>query len=158
MYRTPALIVVLVLVAGTGLGALQGFQIRPGQWEYTVTITATPEDIPNSVTGAARKALLDLWAHPQVVRDCVTPEDVAQGQFTVGDDEDDDCATTSRTATATSLDLTRTCKGDRPRTETVHVSSTDREHMQMSIARVKGSGGPARLTVTARWVGAACRD
>lgn len=158
MYRMPALVVVLLLAAGAGPGARQGFQIRPGQWEYTVTITATAEDIPSTVTGAVRKALLDLWAHPQVVRDCVTPEDIAEGQFGIGDAEDDECAITSRQVTATSLDLTRTCKGDRPRTETVHIASTDREHLQMAIARVKGIGGPARMTVTGRWTGASCKD
>lgn len=158
MSRMRTLVVVLVLLAGASLGARQPFQIRTGQWEYTVTITATAEDIPPSVTGAARKALLDLWAHPQVVRDCVTPQDVAEGQFAVGDDEGDECATSARKATATSLDFTRTCRGDHPRTETVHIASADREHMQMAIARVNGASGPARMTVTARWLGATCRD
>lgn len=139
------------------VGAAQALDVRPGEWEYTVTLQGTEADLPPSVPPAARAGLLAMWAKPRVVRDCLTAKAIADASLGADSEDEPDCKTVKRSVTATTAEMTRSCTGDEPRTEVVRVQTDGRERFRMEATRSAGHG-PAKVTMVAKWVGPTCRD
>ena len=148
--------VALAFVMAAAVGA-QGLDVKTGQWMWTVTLSGTftppagrtlPPDVVAKILEEAKK--------PRTMPGCLTAEDLRN--FNIGKmDDEDDCKVTSRKATATTADFVRTCTGDEPRTETVHIEVASRESMRVTASRSAGAG-PASVTMAGKWVGATCKD
>lgn len=156
MRCTGAALAAALTTAVTAIVAAQAFDLRPGEWEYTVTLKGSAADVPPSVPPAMRDKIVAAWAKPHVVRDCLTAKEIADGQL-AKDDDDSECKVAKRNVTTTTFDLTRTCTGDEARTETIHVQTDGRERMHLEATRQAGSG-PAKITMDAKWIAATCKD
>jgi Protein of unknown function (DUF3617) len=88
-------------------------------------------------------------------RNCLTAEDLRELNLSKTDDED--CKVTSKKVTGTTADITMTCTGDKPRTQTMHDEMLSRESMRGTIKTTSASG-PSDLTITGKWIGAVCKE
>jgi hypothetical protein len=146
-----ALVVAALVVAALGAGlSAQGFELRLGQWEYTMNITMPPEMLAK-LPPAARAQI----QQPQTNRSCLTAQDLKEMNLGVSDDED--CKVTSKKITGSAADITMTCTGDRPRTQSMHVEAVSRESMRGTM-KMTGGDGPSEVGITGKWIGAACKE
>lgn len=147
----------LACALGVTLGA-QAFDVKTGQWMFTVTATTLPP-APSSLPPDVAAKIMANARRPHNVPACISADDLRN--FRLGKiDEDEDqknCTVTSRKSTATTADFVRTCKGDEPGTETVHVEAASRESFTMTVKRV-APNGPGEFNIAAKWTGAACKD
>lgn len=155
--RRRAMVMVGLLAMAGAAALAQGFDIRPGEWEYTVSMMGAMPDIPTSVPPAAREQMLTHLKKPMTTRDCVTAKDVLDFKLGQLDKDDSKCALSNRKSTATTADFTRTCTGDDARTEVFHIEALTRESMRMTATRTAATG-PGTVVMTAKWVGASCKD
>lgn len=130
----------------------QTLQLRAGQWDFTLTGLGSTLGTAN-LTPQARAQL----EQPQRYKSCLTKEDIAALNLGPPADEDEDCQVTSHTASGKTADITRTCHGDRERTEQMHIEAPSNEslHATIDITSARGKG---RLTIDGKWIGAMCTD
>ena len=147
--RSRLLVPVMVVAVAAALSA-QSFDLRLGQWEYTITFKMTPEMLAQ-IPAAARAE----FQRPQTNRTCLTAEDMKD--LNLAKNDDDDCKVTSKKITGNVADITTTCTGDEPRTQTMHYEALSRESMRGTI-NMKGGNGPSEMTITGKWVAAACKE
>jgi hypothetical protein len=130
-----------VMAAGSGAPLIaQVVDLRPGQWQWTITMSGglpPGVDVSKLPPEVAAK-MSDEAAKPMTVTDCITAEEVRKGWDGSMDDEDE-CKVTSRKLTGTTLDVTRVCAGDRPRTESVHFEIQSRESLRGSVTATRGA-------------------
>jgi hypothetical protein len=138
-----------VAAIGAVLSA-QAFDLRLGQWEYTMNIKMSPEALAK-LPPAARATL----QQPQTSRSCLTAQDLKEMNLGVSDD--DDCKVTSKKITGTVADVTMSCTGDRPRTQTMHLEAVSRESIRATI-KSTGGDGPSEVATVGKWVAAACKE
>jgi Protein of unknown function (DUF3617) len=145
----------LVLALG-GTVFAQGFNVRTGTWEFTMTLQgALPlEGVPPAV----RAQLEAEMRKPQTYTSCVTAEDLKTLNLGKKDDSDDDnCKTVSSKLTATTGDIVRQCTGDEPRTDTVHYEASGPQAMKATVSS-KSAKGATTMAMTGKWVSAQCKD
>jgi hypothetical protein len=149
---------IAALAIGVSVGTLlaQGFNVRTGTWQYTITIKSSMpmEGIPPEV----QKQLLADLSKPQTTTGCLTPDDLKQLNLGRTDDNDDeDCKVLSSTFTPATADVVRECAGDDPYTETAHFEASSPQALTGSISR-KSAKGAMNMTMAGKWVAAACME
>lgn len=148
------------LVAGVALcGVLpalafaQGFEMRLGRWQYTVTMSGGMD--LSKLPPAARAQAEAAMRQQHTITSCVTADDLEKMQIG-GDDEDDDCKVTSQKITATTADVVRVCTGDDPRTDSLHAELSTKESIRMTINST-GGDRPGQVLMVGKWIGAECK-
>jgi hypothetical protein len=148
-----ALGVAAVVVAA--LAYAENIRLRTGQWDFTLT------GLDSAFAGAGGpppQARAQL-AKPLQYKSCITDKDLAQLKLGApdDDDEDEDCKVTSSKVTAQAADITRTCSGERARTEKMHVDALSPESLTATIDMTSARGA-AHLTIVGKWIGTTCTD
>lgn len=148
----------VALLAIAGPASAQSFDLKLGQWDFTMSgMPVTAGDL-SKMPPAARAQIEARMKQPMSYESCVTAKDLKDLNLGKQDDDDDDaCKVTSRKMTATTADVVRACTGDRPRTETVHFEAPTRESIRGTI-KVESTGGPASVTLAGKWLGATCKE
>jgi hypothetical protein len=155
MFRPTRCLVVAAAGLTAAVALAQQLKLRTGQWQLTLTAAGglpVGADVPADV----RAQLAAQLAHPVEFMTCVTAADLASLNLNPGG-EDEDCTVTSRTGTDRSADITRTCGGDEPRTEKIHVEASSPEALTARIERT-GDDGPSKVTIAGKWIAAQCTD
>lgn len=154
--KTPLLIATVMAVLPAGTLLAQGFNMRPGAWEITMTMHG---GMPmQGVSPEVRAQIEAEMKKPQVVKTCVTPEDVKQLNLGKTDDsEDEDCKVTSQKIGPTAADIARTCSGEQSYTETAHYEAPTPQTFRANVSR-KSTEGTTAITMTGKWVAARCQD
>lgn len=150
---------VAAVAAGLSMGALlfaQGFNVRTGTWQFTITMKGDMplEGVPPEMQAQIRAQL----AKPQVTTSCVTAEDLKQlrlGRSEDGDDEN--CKVVSSRLTATTADFTRECTGDEPYTETARFEAASPQALTGNVSR-KTPRGTMSIVMAGKWVAAQCME
>lgn len=151
--RRIAVVAALVGAAMPSLLLAQGFGMRLGRWQYTVTMSGGMDlsKLPPAARAQAEAAMKQAYT----VTACVTADDLKRMQ--IGADEDDeDCKVTSQKITATTADMVRVCTGDNPRTDTVHAELTTKEALRMTVTST-GGDRPGQVLMMGKWIGAECK-
>jgi hypothetical protein len=149
----------VALVGGLAIGTIlyaQGFNARTGTWEFTVVIKGgmPMEGVPPAVAAQIQASL----AKPQTSTSCLTAADLKNLNLGRMDDSDDeDCKILSAKVTPTVADITRECTGDDPYTETAHFEAPTPQTVRGDISR-KTAKGTMTMTMTGKWVAAACME
>lgn len=144
--RTRLLLAALATTAVTALVSAQSFDLRLGQWEYTINMKMPPELLAQ-IPPAARAQ----FQQPQTNRSCLSAQDLKD--LNLGR-TDDDCQVTSKKITGNAADIVMKCEG---RTQTLHYEALSRESMRGTI-KASGGDGPSEMTITGKWVAAACKE
>ena len=152
--RTRLLLAALVATA-TALVSAQAFDLRLGQWEYTVGGMKLPPELLAQLPPAARAQAEQAMKQAGNNRSCLTAQDLRD--MSLGKNDDEDCKMTSKKITGNVADIVITCTGDEPRTQTIHWEALSRESVRGTI-KVKGGNGPSEMTISGKWVAAACKE
>ena len=154
--KTHVWLAVLAVGLSAGTVLAQGFNMRTGAWEITMTMGgAMPmEGIPPEMRAQIEAQL----RKPQVVTSCVTAEDVKQLNLgKTNDSDDEDCELLSSKIGPTAADITRQCTGDQVYTETARFEAPTPQTIKANISR-KSAEGITTIAMTGRWVAAQCKD
>lgn len=143
-----------VVTTATVAVSAQGLDIRPGQWRWTLTMGGVPAAMPSSLPPDVQEKIRARAAQPHTFEDCVTAEDLKNVRLGVDDDED--CEVFALKVTARAADYQRTCSGDTPRRDSVHMESASPTALRATITRISGPG-PATTTMTGTWLAATCK-
>jgi hypothetical protein len=150
---------VAVFAAVLSTGALlfaQGFNVRTGTWQFTITMKGDMplEGVPPEMQAQIRAQL----SKPQVTTSCITAEDLKQLRLGRSDDGDEEtCKVLSSRLTATTADFTRECTGDEAYTETVHFEAASPQVLTGNIVR-KTAGGTMSIAMAGKWAAAQCME
>lgn len=152
----PWLLVLTVGVSVSVTLVAQGFNMRTGAWEFTMTTSGA---IPMDGVPPEMRAQVDAeMRKPRTFRSCVTAEDLKSLKLGKTDDsDDDDCKVVTSTITATAGDVVRQCTGDMPRTETAHYEAPTPQTVKANISN-KSATGTMTMVVTGKWLAAKCSD
>ena len=151
----PATAVAFCLAVSSTLLA-QGFGLRPGQWSMTMTVKGgmPMEGIPPAMRAQLEAQLMK----PQVFTTCVTPEDLKNLNLGKTDDADgEDCKVVSSKITAGAADITRTCTGDEPSTETSHFEALTPQTLKGTVTK-KTAKGTTTMDIAGKFVAEKCTD
>ena len=141
------LLVPVFVAAVTALLSAQAFDLRLGQWEYTITLKMPPDALAK-LPPAARAQM----QQPQTSRSCLTAQDLKDLNLAKSDEED--CKVTSKKITGNVADITMTCA---ERTQTMHYEALSRDSMRGTV-KVQGGDGPSEMSIAGKWVAAACKE
>ena len=144
--RIRLLLAALVAAALTALVSAQSFDLRLGQWEYTINMKMPPEVLAQ-IPAAARAQ----FERPQTNRSCLTARDLKD--LNLGRTEDD-CKVTSKRITGNVADIVMQCDG---RPQTLRYEALSPESMRGTI-KSTGSDGPSEMTITGKWISTACKE
>ena len=136
----------LGMAALTAVLSAQSFNPKLGQWEYTINMKMPPEVLAG-IPAAAREQFL----RPQTTRSCLTAQDL--NDLRLGRTEEN-CQVTSKKITGNAADIVMKCDG---RTQTMHYEALSPESMRGTI-KTNGGEGPSEMTLTGKWIAAACRE
>lgn len=150
--------------------AADSLDVRLGLWEMSITTTqrGTPQLSESALKDMKPEQRAKLMAALQknaaagprtfTTKTCVRAEDIKNGTFRIGGDEDDEesqCRYQVSAQTKTLQEATANCASDPPRTSKLRVQATDREHMSGTIDTVAGTGG-ANVKFTGKWLATSC--
>lgn len=152
--RRSVMVAGLLCAMAPALVLAQGFGMRLGRWQYTITMSGGMD--LSKLPPAARAQAEAAMKQTHTTTSCVTAEDLKSMQIGSSDDEDEDCKVTSQKVTATTADMVRVCKGDNPRTETMHAELTTKEAVRMTITSTGGER-PGQILMVGKWIGAECK-
>ena len=153
--RMGLFLVVPVVAAATAALSAQAFDLRLGQWAYTISGMKMAPEALAKMPPSARAAMEQMMKQPQTNRSCLTAEDLKELNLAKSDDED--CKVTAKKITGSVADITTTCTGYNPHTQTMHFEALSRESVR-GIMKVTGGNGPSEVTITGKWVAAACKE
>ena len=145
--RSRLLVPALVLATMTAMLSAQAFDLRLGQWEYTINMKMPPEVLAK-LPPAARAQ----FQQPQTNKSCLTAEDLKE--LNLGKGDDDDCKVTSKKITGNVADVVTKCEDH---TQTMHYEALSRESVRGTI-KTTGGNGPSEIALTGKWVAAACKE
>ena len=145
------LVAVALLLATVALSA-QAFDLKLGQWEYTMSNIKMPPEMLAKMPPSARAAMEKMNTQPQTHRSCLTAEDLKN--INLGKTDDEDCTVTSKKITGNVADVAMKCE---KRTETMHFEALSRESVRGTV-KFTGGEGPSEVTLTGKWVAAACKE
>ena len=159
------------LSAGIGLAAGQSLNIKPGQWETSMTtagvgspaLGSLPPDLLEKLPPEQRAKLEEKMKaanspRTTVTPGCVTKEDVAKGfqpSALPGT-----CSYQPVLTTGNKIKTSVTCATDKTKiTGTVEVEAIDSEHVH-GTTQMQFSGQPTTVTsnFTSKWVGPVCTE
>ena len=146
------LLVAVALLSATVALSAQAFDLKLGQWEYTISGMKMPPELLAKMPPAAKAQMELMMKQPQTNRSCLTAEDLKN--INLGKTDDDDCMVTSKKITGSVADVTMKCKN---RTQTMHFEALSRESVRGTM-KMTGADGPSEVTVAGKWVAAACKE
>ena len=153
--RIGLFFVVPVVVAASAALSAQAFDLRLGQWEYTISGMKMAPEALAKMPPSARAAMEQMAQHPQTNRSCLTAQDLKELNLAKSDDED--CKVTAKKITGSVADVTTTCTGDNPHTQTMHFDALSRESVRGTM-KITGGNMASEMTITGKWVAAACKE
>jgi hypothetical protein len=139
----------------TAVLSAQSFDLRLGQWEYTIGGMKMAPEVLAKMPPSARAAMEQMMKQPQAHRSCLTAQDLKD--LNLAKDDDDDCKVTAKKITGSVADITTTCSGNEPHTQTMHYEALSRESVRCTI-KTTGGNMPSEMTITGKWVAAACKE
>jgi hypothetical protein len=153
--RSRLLFPALALAALTAVLSAQAFDLRLGQWEYTISGMKMAPEALAKMPPSARASMEQMMKQSHTNRSCLTAQDMKDLNLAKSDDED--CKVTAKKITGSVADITTTCTGDDPHTQTMHYEALSRESMRGTI-KMSGGNGPSEMNITGKWVAAACKE
>ncbi len=151
--RRTGIILGIAAVAAATLVYAENLRLRTGEWDFTMTGLDSALSGAGGPPPAARAQL----AQPLHYKSCITNEDLAQLRLGPPDDEDENCKVTSSKVTAQMADITRTCSGEKERTQKLHVDALSAESLKATID-LTSARGSAHLAIVGKWIGTTCTD
>lgn len=144
--RNRLLLAALAATMVTAAAALsaQSFDLKLGQWEYSITMKMPAEMLAN-LPPAARAQ----FERPQTNRSCLSAQDLQD--LNLGRTERD-CKAVSKKITGNAADIVMKCDGG---TQTLHYEALSPESMRGTL-KMQGGDGPSEMTITGKWVGTSC--
>ena len=146
-------IALAVFAATTALLYAQSFDVKVGQWEYTLSGMKIAEAELAKMPPAIRAQIEASMKNGTTNRSCLTAKDLQE--LNLGN-TDESCKVTSRKITPTTADIVMTCGGNDPRTQTMHFEALSRESVRGTI-KSTGGDGTTEMTITGRWLAAECK-
>ncbi len=144
--------------------------VRMGLWETTSTMNIGG-DMPGvdmSQMTPEQKAHMQammqnmMGAHTTTVKSCLTRQKFDEDTFMTQKDPDMKCEQKITTNTATTLEITETCTGDRPTTMHIHFTAASPTSVQGTVktttAATAGHAMNMDGTITSKWLSADCGD
>jgi len=142
--------------------------IKPGQWEATVTSRVngltrpqlSPEQLAKipAEQRAKIEALIAGEPHTTTSKSCVKKEDLAKLQL----NKDQSCKTTLVSSSGSKQEIRLECdRNGNKQTGSITIEALDAEHIKFNIQASGDSNGKnMSMTVngTSKWLGAACED
>ena len=153
--RIHLLLAAFVATVLTAVLSAQSFDLRLGQWEYTISGMKMAPEALAKMPPSARAAMEQMMKQPQTNRSCLTAEDLKE--LNLAKSDDDDCKVTAKKITGSVADITTTGTGDNPHTQTMHFEALSRESVRGTM-KVTGGNMPSEMTITGKWVAAACKE
>ena len=150
--RIRFLFSVLGLAAVIAVLSAQAFDLRLGEWEYTMSGMKMAPEALAKMPPSARAAMEQMMKQPQTNRSCLTAEDLKN--INLGKSDQEDCMVTSKKITGNVADVAMKCEDH---TQTMHFEALSRESVR-GIMKVTGGNGPSEVTITGKWVAAACKE
>jgi hypothetical protein len=151
--RHTCIIAALALTVGFAVHA-QSFDLKTGQWEFTITQMS----LDASQLSPQMRAALEAGAKkPSSYKGCVTAEDLKDLSLGKVEDGDDMCKVTSKKISGTTADLTRECTGDDKSTQTLHYEAISRESLRGTMKSVSDIG-PVTVAISGKWIGPTCKE
>jgi hypothetical protein len=161
----------MLLCTSTWAADYQTMDVKPGQWETTVSGQMTgmptiPPDVLAKMTPEQRakfeSAMGARGAKPMVSTSCRTKEKIAQG-WTTGQQSTKSCTTTVITSSSSKQEVHLECDHDGKKTSgTIKVEAVDSEHTRGSFQMTAAADGNHQMsmnyTFTSKWLGAACTE
>ena len=144
--------------------------VKPGQWETTVTIARNgappiPPDVlakmspeQRAMIEARMKAGMNLGPQTHVAKHCVTREDMARA-FAPNEDKQS-CTRTVLSSTSSSQDFRVDCASS-GMTAIGHIEAVDSEHLRGKVKSTTTQSGQtttSETTIFSKWLGAACPE
>jgi Protein of unknown function (DUF3617) len=132
----------------------QSFDLKTGQWEFTITGLS----LDTSQLSPQMRAALEAGAKkPSSYKGCVTAENLRDLNLGKMDDGDETCKVTSKKISGSAADLTRECTGDDKSTQTIHYEAISRESLRGTMKSVSDLG-PVAVTISGKWIGPTCKE
>jgi hypothetical protein len=151
--RHTCTIAALVFVVGYAVHA-QSFDLKTGQWEFTITQLS----LDTSQLSPQMRAALEAGAKkPSSYKGCVTAENLKDLSLGKVDDGGESCKVTSKKISGSTADLTRECTGDDKSTQTLHYEAISRESLRGTMKSVSDIG-PVSVTISGKWLGPTCKE
>ncbi len=159
----------LILVALTAALAAQApaLNVKMGLWEITSTMNmggAMPVPDTSNMTPEQKQrmesAMRGAMGQPMVTRTCMTREKFNDSNF-MSSGSDNTCKQVLTTNTATTLDGTVTCTGDRAMSGEMHVQAPSPTAFTGTMKVNAAAGGRAMVVdmkMQGKWLGADCGD
>jgi len=155
MNRHTALTLVMAGLFGSAALVAQGFNVRTGAWQMTVTIVGMPK--MEGIPPAMRAQMEAEMRKPRTVTACITADDVKSLNLGKIDDDDKNCKVVSSKITPTVGDVVRQCTGDEPRTETAHFETSSPQAMKATVAS-KSADDSQTVSLVGKWLSADCKE
>jgi hypothetical protein len=141
--------------------------VRMGLWEVSSTMKMSGE-MPGMDTSKMTPeqkaqmaaAMQNMMARPTITKSCMTKEKFDQKSF-LADIPGDQCKQVLKTNTASVLDATVTCTGQRPMTAQAHFESqspTTFSGSMKSTTTEQGKSMNVDMTMAGKWISADCGD
>jgi hypothetical protein len=161
----------MLLCTGAWAADFQAMDVKPGQWETTVTgqmtgVPAIPAEVLAKLTPEQRakmeSALGGRGAKPMVSTSCRTKEKLAEA-WTTGQQSSKSCTTTMTSSSSSAQEVHLECNQNGTKSSgTIKVEAVDSEHIrgsfQMSAATDGNHAMSMNYTFTSKWLGAACTE
>jgi hypothetical protein len=166
------LIGLTLLLCGSAWAAdFQALDVKPGQWETTVTgqMTGAPAIPPQALAqltpeqrAKVESAMGARGAKPIVTTSCKTKEKLAQA-WNTGQAAMKSCTTSVATSSSSKQEVHLECNENGTKaTGSVKVEAVDSEHIRGSFQLTTAGAGdhPINMnyTFTSKWLGAACTE
>ena len=146
--RIRLLVLVLAPVVVAVIASAQGgFDVKLGEWEYTINMKATPEMLARLPPEARA-----VMAKPQTSRSCLTAQELKD--LNLGASHDEDCKLVSKKIANGIADVVVKCDDH---TQTMHYEAVSRESVRGTI-KMSGGDGPSEVSLTGKWIGTACKE
>ncbi|HUJ51869.1 MAG TPA: DUF3617 domain-containing protein [Bryobacteraceae bacterium] len=159
----------LAALAGAVLLLADTLNVKPGQWEATMTSQMTglppiPQEVLDKLTPEQRQMMEQRMKgsqtpRTQISKSCITKEQIEKG-FNVGDN-DQACARTIVSSSSSKQEIKIECSnGNNKSTGTVRIEASSSESVKGSIQMTMTTGGGRSMnmsnTFTAKWLGPVC--
>jgi hypothetical protein len=156
---------VMTAIAAVPLCHAEGFDIKTGAWEVTLTTAMSGMPIPKDALDKmppAQRAKMEAMMTARAGKDnihrsttCVTKQDLDRGQLLKS--EEANCTRKVITQTARHYEMEETCSGAEPSKTHARFDAKSAESYTGSMDRMQGQGGKVHVEMTGRWLGAACK-
>lgn len=158
----------LAALACAALLLADTLNVKPGQWEATVTSQMTglppiPQEVLDKLTPEQRQMMEQRMKGNQTPRtttskSCITKEQIEKG-FDVGDN-DESCTRTVISSTSSKQEIKIECnRGNNKSTGTVRIEAANSESVKGSMQMTTSSGGRSmnmNSTFSSKWLGPTC--